>query len=52
MILILRYSTLLNFDVYMLLCRNNALKEKPVHSSIACCVPVFLYKTAKHCFVC
>jgi hypothetical protein len=33
---------------YMLLCGNNALKQKKgVHSSMTCCVHVDVYNTAK-----
>jgi hypothetical protein len=35
------------FNIYMLLCGNNALKQKAVHSSMACYVHVLLYNAAK-----
>jgi hypothetical protein len=34
MILICCFPTLLNFNLYMLLCGNNALKQKIFHSSV------------------
>jgi hypothetical protein len=40
----------LNF--YILLCGNNALKEKTVNSSMACYVHVLPNNTAKQMFVC
>jgi hypothetical protein len=42
------YTTLLNFNFYTLLCGNNALKQKTVHSSMAYYVHVLLYNAAKH----
>jgi hypothetical protein len=48
MTLIFCYTTLLNFNFYML-CGNNALKQKTVHSSMAYYVHVLLYNAAKQC---
>jgi hypothetical protein len=46
------YSTLLYFKFYMLLCGNNALEQKTVHSSMAYYVHVLLYNAAKQMFMC
>jgi hypothetical protein len=34
----------------MLLCANNALKQKTVHLSMACYAHVLLYNAAEHMF--
>jgi hypothetical protein len=39
-----------DFNVYMLLCGNNALKQKAVHSSVAYYVHILLYHAAKQMF--
>jgi hypothetical protein len=39
------------FNVYMLLCENNALKQKILHSFIACYVHVLQYNAANHMFI-
>jgi hypothetical protein len=41
------YTLSLIFNVYMLLCGNNALKQKTVHSSMTYYVHVLLYNIAK-----
>lgn len=40
---IVLYYLIKQINSYMLLCGNNGLKQKTVHSSIACCVHVGLY---------
>jgi hypothetical protein len=34
-------------NIYTLICRNNALKQKTFHSSMVCCVHAILYNTEK-----
>jgi hypothetical protein len=36
------------YNFYVLPCGNNALKQETVHSSMACCLHVFLYNAAKY----
>jgi hypothetical protein len=45
-----RYATLLSFKLYVLLSRNNALKQKTVHSSMAFYVHVILYNATNQMF--
>jgi hypothetical protein len=52
MILIFCCTALLKFNFYMLLCGNNALKQKTVHPSVAYYVNVLLYDAAKQMFTC
>jgi hypothetical protein len=40
------------FNLYMLLCENNAPKQMSVHSSTACYVHVIPYKAAERMFTC
>lgn len=40
-------TALHNFNFYVLLCGNNALKQKTIYSFMACCVHVLLYNAAK-----
>jgi hypothetical protein len=39
------------FNLYMLLCGNNVLKQKTCHSAMAYYVHVILDNTAKHFYV-
>jgi hypothetical protein len=45
-------TALFNFNFYTLLCGNNALEQKTVHSSMACYVYVLVYNAAKQMFEC
>lgn len=40
-------TALHNFNFYVLLCGNNALKQKTIYSLMACYVHVLLYNAAK-----
>jgi hypothetical protein len=52
LILLVYGTSSLNFNFYMLLCGNNALKQKADHSSMAYYVHVLLYNAAKQMFAC
>jgi hypothetical protein len=41
MLLLFHHTTLLTFNFSMLLCGNNALKQKTVHSSMTFCINIY-----------